>query len=74
MYQKGVGHRYYRLMDKYERYDDDEAPEIQKIRKRVAVQTIKQALHGKESISVISFFTEFEQACHSSRIEKAAAV
>lgn len=47
---------------------------MQKIRKKVAFQKKNQAFNGKEALSEIMFPAELEEAFHSSRIHKGAAV
>lgn len=54
-HQKAVDCRFYHLIHKPERYDDDVSSEIQQMPKKVAVQINNQTCYGKDSNSVINF-------------------
>lgn len=73
-FQKAVEYRSYRLVHKFQRYDDEVASEIQRVRKKVAVKMKDQVFDRKESISVISALNEFKRARNASRIHKGASI
>lgn len=73
-YQKAVYYRFYRLLHKSQRYGDDAASEIQKVRKNVAVHIKEQKFNGKNFIFVIHFLTELKRACDLSRSHEGTAV
>lgn len=50
------------------------ASEVQKMRKKIAVQMKDKALNGQDSISLSNFLTEFKTVCDSTRIHEGAAV
>lgn len=73
-YQKVFDYRFYRLIKKLDRYDDNVASEIRKMRRKVAVQMKSQAYNGKASRSRTNILTEFKCACDSSCIHEGSAV
>lgn len=60
-YQKANDYCSYRLIQKYQRCDDEVASELQKMRKKLAVQIKDQTFNRKDLISVINLLTEFKQ-------------
>lgn len=69
-----VEYRLQKLIRRSQRYEDYFTSEMQKIRKKVAMQMKDQVFSGKDLISAINYLTEFKRECDSSRIPERAAV